>query len=175
MYFTDAKRGVVLQMQGDQVMQISRMGMSDYFRDIMISTPNMAKLGAYDPYNHNYVIASTSRRNTPCNIVINPTSSSIPFNTQGALEFMFSISGTSAWSIILINLGSGTNWLEVPTYCQSGVGAQDIYARVQNNLTTSPRSIKFRVIFCNEYVDYILTQGRDQKIDFNILTFGTDE
>jgi hypothetical protein len=162
-------------MQGDQVMQISRIGMSYYFRDIMISTPNMAKLGAYDPYNHNYVIASTSRRNTPCNIVINPTSSSIPFNTQGALEFMFSISGTSAWSIILINLGSGTNWLEVPTYCQSGVGAQDIYARVQNNLTTSPRSIKFRVIFCNEYVDYTLTQGRDQKIDFNILTFGTDE
>jgi len=174
-YFTDARRGVVLEMVGDQVMEISRMGMSDYFRDELRTTPNFAKLGAYDPYNQNYVIATTERRNTPCDIVINPKNSSVPFNTQGELEFMFSISGTSAWSIELINLGSGTNWVEIPTYCQSGVGAQDVYARVQNNISTSPRSVKFRVHFCTQYVDFTLTQGRDQKIDFNIVTFGRNE
>lgn len=174
-YFADARRGVVLEMVGDQVMEISRMGMADYFRDELRTTPNFAKLGAYDPYNHNYVIATTNRRNTPCDIVINPTSSSVPFNTQGELEFMFSISGTSSWSIELINLGSGVNWVEIPTYCQSGVGAQDVYARVQNNLSASPRSVKFRVHFCTQYVDYTLTQGRDQKIDFNIVTFGRNE
>ena len=174
-YFTDARRGVVLEMRGDQVMEISRMGMADYFRDELRSTPNYAKLGAYDPHNHNYVIATTNRRNTPCDIVINPLSSSVPFNTQGELEFMFSISGTTNWTIGLIDLGSGTNWVELPPYCLAGSGAQDIYARVQNNLTTSPRTVKFRVYFCTQYVDYILTQGRDQKIDFNILTFGRNE
>lgn len=174
-YFTDARRGVVLEMRGDQVMEISRMGMADYFRDELRSTPNYAKLGAYDPHNHNYVIATTNRRNTPCDIVINPSSSSVPFNTQGELEFMFSISGTTNWTVGLISLGSGTNWVELPPYCLAGVGAQDIYARVQNNLTTSPRTVKFRVYFCTQYVDYILTQGRDQKIDFNILTFGRNE
>lgn len=174
-YFADARRGVVLEMVGDQVMEISRMGMSDYFRDELKSTPNFAKLGGYDPYNHNYVIATTDRKNTPCDIVINPLYSSVPFNTQGELEFMFSISGTSFWNIEVLNTGSGTGWVELPAYCQSGVGSQDIYARVQNNLTTSLRSVKFRVYFCSQYIDYTLTQGRDQKIDFNILTFGRNE
>ena len=175
MYFTDAKRGVVLQMQGDQVMQISRMGMSDYFRDLMSSTPNMAKLGAYDPYNHNYVIASTNRRNTPCDIQINPTAGSFPFDTAGSLEYLFALSGTTSWSITLVNNGFGTNWVEIPPYCQSGVGAQDIYARIQNNTALLNRSIIVRVAYCSTYIDYTLTQGRNQKIDFNILTFGKDE
>ena len=175
MYFSDAKRGVVLQMQGDQVMQISRMGMSDYFRDLMASTPNMSKLGAYDPYNHNYVIASTDRRNVPCDIQINPSADSFPYNTAGSLQYLFALSGTTSWSITLINNGFGTNWVELPTYCQSGVGSQDIYARIQNNLTASNRSVIVRVAYCSTYVDYILTQGRTRKIDFNILTLGTDE
>jgi hypothetical protein len=134
-----------LQMQGDQVMQISRMGMSDYFRDIMISTPNMAKLGAYDPYNHNYVIASTSRKNTPCDIQINPTAGSFPYNTAGDLEYLFALSGTTSWSITLINNGFGTNWVELPPYCQAGVGAQNIYGRIQNNTTLAQRSVIVRV------------------------------
>lgn len=175
MYFSDAKRGVVLQMQGDQVMQISRMGMSDYFRDLLASTPNMAKLGAYDPYNHNYVIASTDRRNTPCDIQINPTADSFPYNTGGNLEYLFSLSGTTSWTISLVNNGFGTNWVEIPPYCQSGVGAQDIYARIQNNTTLTQRSVIIRVSYCSTYVDYTLTQGRGPRTDFNIITLGKDE
>lgn len=175
MYFSDAKRGVVLQMQGDQVIQISRMGMSDYFRDLLASTPNMAKLGAYDPYNHNYVIASTDRRNTPCDIQINPTVDSFPYNTAGNLEYLFALSGTTSWTISLVNNGFGTNWVEIPTYCQSGVGAQDIYARIQNNTTLAQRSVIVRVSYCSTYVDYTLIQGRGPRTDFNIITLGKDE
>ena len=172
MYFTDAKRGVVLQVQGDQVMQISRMGMSDYFRDLLASTPNMAKLGAYDPYNHNYVIASTNRRNTPCDIQINPIKDSFPYNTGGSLDYLFSISGTTSWGILLVDNGFGTNWVEIPPYCQSGIGAQDIYARIQNNTTLTQRSVILRVYYCNTYVDYTLTQGRGPRTNFNIITLG---
>jgi hypothetical protein len=175
MYFSDSKRGAVLKMTNDQVLEVSRVGMSDYFRDLMKATPQFAKLGAYDPYNHNYVIASAAIRNTPCDITINPTSGSVAHNTAGSLEYMFSISGTTSWNIQVLDNGFGTSWIEVPPYCQAGVGSQDIYARVQNNLTTSPRSIRFRVNYCNSFVDYVLTQGRDQKIDFNILTFGRNE
>jgi hypothetical protein len=175
MYFSDAKRGVVLQMQGDQVIQISRMGLSDYFRDIMIDSFGYAKLGAYDPYNHTYVIASTNRNINPCNIVINPSTASFAFNTGGQLEFLFAISGNSQWNISVIDNGFGTNWIEVPPYCQSGVGAQDIFARIQNNISSTPRSVKLRVYYCSTYVDYILKQGRDQKIGFNIITLGTDD
>lgn len=174
-YFSDARRGAVLEMQGDQVMEISRMGMSDYFRDLMISTPNTAKLGAYDPYNQNYVFASTTRRNTPCDITINPTADSFPYNTAGGLEYLFALSGTTSWSITVINNGFGTNWVELPPYCQSGVGSQDIYARIQNNTTLAQRSVVFRVAYCSTYVDYTLTQGRGPRTDFNIITLGKDE
>jgi hypothetical protein len=175
MYFSDARRGAVLEMYGDQVMEISRMGMSDYFRDLMISTPNMAKLGAYDPYNQNYVFASTSRRNTPCDITINPTAGSFPYNTAGELEYLFALSGTTSWSIAVINNGFGTNWVELPPYCQSGVGSQDIYARIQNNTTGTQRSVIFRVTYCNTSIDYTLIQGRGPRTDFNIITLGKDE
>jgi hypothetical protein len=175
MYFSDSKRGAVLKMTNDQVLEVSRVGMSDYFRDLMKATPQFAKLGAYDPYNHNYVIASAAIRNTPCDITINPTSGSVAHNTAGSLEYMFSISGTTSWNIQVLDNGFGTSWIEVPPYCQAGVGSQDIYARVQNNLTATPRSIKFRVHYCNSYVDYTLTQGRDQKIGFNIITFGIND
>ena len=172
MYFTDARRGVVLQMQGDQVVQISRMGLSDYFRDMMSDSSNYAKIGAYDPYNHTYVIASTDRRNTPCDIEINPTSSSVPYNTAGALQYMFSISGTTSWSVEVIDNGFGVNWVEVPPYCQSGVGSQDISARIQNNLTNTLRTVIFRVSYCNTYIDFTLTQGRGPRTDFNVITYG---
>ena len=174
-YFADARRGVVLQMQNDQVMEISRMGMSDYFRDLMLSTPNTAKLGGYDPHNHNYVIASTNRRNIPCDITINPTADSFPYNTAGGLEYLFALSGTTSWSITVINNGFGTNWVELPPYCQAGVGSQDIYARIQNNTTLAQRSVIFRVTYCSTSVDYTLTQGRGPRTDFNIITLGKDE
>jgi hypothetical protein len=174
-YFADARRGVVLQMQNDQVMEISRMGMSDYFRDLMLSTPNTAKLGGYDPHNHNYVIASTNRRNIPCDITINPTADSFPYNTAGGLEYLFALSGTTSWSITVINNGFGTNWVELPPYCQAGVGSQDIYARIQNNTTLAPRSVIFRVTYCSTSIDYTLTQGRGPRTDFNIITLGKDE
>jgi hypothetical protein len=174
-YFADARRGVVLQMQNDQVMEISRMGMSDYFRDLMLSTPNTAKLGGYDPHNHNYVIASTTRRNIPCDITINPTADSFPYNTAGGLEYLFALSGTTSWSITVINNGFGTNWVELPPYCQAGVGSQDIYARIQNNTTLAQRSVIFRVTYCSTSIDYTLTQGRGPRTDFNIITLGKDE
>ena len=170
MYFSDAKRGVVLQMQGNEVIQISRMGLSDYFRDIMIDSFGYAKLGAYDPYNHTYVIASTNRKTNPCDITINPTADNFAYNTAGQLEFLFAISGNSQWNISVINNGFGTNWVELPPYCQAGVGAQDIFARIQNNTTAGQRSVIFRVYFCSQTIDYVLTQGRGPRTDFNVIT-----
>jgi hypothetical protein len=174
MYFADARRGVVLQMEGNQVLQISRLGMSDYFRDMMLDSSNYAKLGAYDPYNHTYVISSTNRRNTPCDIVINPKKGNYNYNTNGDLFFLFAISGTSAWTVNVVNNGFGTNWVELPAYCQSGVGSQDIFARIQNNFTNASRSVKFVVSYCSSTIEYVLTQGRGPRTDFNVVVFGSD-
>lgn len=63
-YFTDAKRGVVLRLSGsgvqEQMVPISSMGMSPYFRQLFIDGMTTQKLGGYDPYMNEYVLAPNS-------------------------------------------------------------------------------------------------------------------
>jgi len=65
-YFTDAKRGVVLQLRGDsysneQLMVISDANMRTWFRDEFNRSFNTQKLGGYDPYSNEYVLVSNDR------------------------------------------------------------------------------------------------------------------
>lgn len=62
-FFTDTKRGAVIQLKGsnysqDSLLVISEMGMRSYFRDLFIETFNKQKLGAYDPFTNEYVLAA---------------------------------------------------------------------------------------------------------------------
>jgi hypothetical protein len=60
-YFTDVKRGAVLQLTGnsyssDVLTVISESGMRTWFRDRFIESFNTQKLGGYDPYMDEYVL-----------------------------------------------------------------------------------------------------------------------
>jgi hypothetical protein len=62
-YFTDVKRGAVLQLKGgsynsDQLKVVSETGMRTWFRDNFIETFSNQKLGGYDPYLGEYVICT---------------------------------------------------------------------------------------------------------------------
>ncbi len=61
-FFTDAKRGSVIHLYGDgqreQLTVISENGMRSWFRDEFIANFNTQKLGGYDPYMNEYVLAS---------------------------------------------------------------------------------------------------------------------
>jgi hypothetical protein len=60
-YFVDPKRGAVIKLTGsgqaEQLSVISEFGMKSWFRDYFRLTPNTQKLGGYDPYTGEYVIA----------------------------------------------------------------------------------------------------------------------
>ena len=61
-FFTDAKRGAVIHLYGDeqkeQLEVISENGMRSWFRDMFIADFNTQKLGGYDPYMDEYVLAN---------------------------------------------------------------------------------------------------------------------
>ncbi len=62
-YFTDVKRGAVIQIKGnsytnDNLMVVSELGMRTWFRDEFITSFNTQKLGGYDPYMDEYVLVS---------------------------------------------------------------------------------------------------------------------
>jgi hypothetical protein len=59
-FFTDVKRGAVLQLRGNDLAVISEMGMRTWFRDEFIDSFNTQKLGGYDPYLNEYVLTTNS-------------------------------------------------------------------------------------------------------------------
>ena len=64
-YFTDAKRGAVIQLKGgltgaDQLTVISMQGMRSWFRDLFNVSFQTQKLGGFDPYMNEYVLSSNT-------------------------------------------------------------------------------------------------------------------
>ena len=62
-FFTDVKRGVVIQLRGDsssndQLKVVSEMNMRTWFRDTFNESFNTQKLGGFDPYMNEYVLSS---------------------------------------------------------------------------------------------------------------------
>lgn len=62
-YFTDSKRGAVINLIGgdtqqEQLQVISEAGMRGWFRDLFIESNNTHKLGGFDPYMNEYVLHS---------------------------------------------------------------------------------------------------------------------
>ena len=63
MFFTDAKRGAVINLRGasaknDQIQVISQANMNSWFRDTFIAQLTTQKLGGYDPYMNEYVLGT---------------------------------------------------------------------------------------------------------------------
>jgi len=160
-YFADQRRGVVLQMISDQILEISSLGMTDYFRDLMKDNPNTQKLGAYDPHNNMYVLSSNEQRSIPCVLTIAPKVLSVP--KDGPLGyFMFTITTDESWTITLVNTGYGTSW--VTDYPTSGNGSQDVYATIAQNATVNNRTVEFEVEYCDGLTEtFTLTQARGKK------------
>ncbi len=63
-FFTDAKRGAVIQLRGagtsESLSVISESGMRGWFRDLFLEAFNTQKLGGFDPYMNEYVLSSNS-------------------------------------------------------------------------------------------------------------------
>ena len=64
-YFTDSKRGALIQLQGtsfkdESLNIISEAGMRSWFRDLFLDFPDTQKLGAFDPYMNEYVLSSNN-------------------------------------------------------------------------------------------------------------------
>ena len=64
-FFTDVKRGAVIQIRGnsytsDQLKVVSEQGMRTWFRDTFIESFNTQKIGGFDPYMNEYVITTNS-------------------------------------------------------------------------------------------------------------------
>lgn len=73
-FFTDAKRGAVIQLKGNSgqseaLAVISESGMRSWFRDLFLNSFNTQKLGGYDPYMNEFVLSANEEQlpiDIPC-------------------------------------------------------------------------------------------------------------
>lgn len=158
-YFADEKRGSVLKLIGTEVIPISNQGMGSFFIDTMRDNPANLKFGGFDPYNGTYVLSLSSRVKQSCDVKLVPTIKNVSSSASTSPAFMFSVQSSAApWQISLVDNGFGTSWVNLQT--NTGSYSQFVYASYASNSAQTPRSIIFRVTYCDGLTkDFILTQG----------------
>jgi hypothetical protein len=163
-YWTDARRGAVLMMEGDAIVPISSFGMKYYFRDYMMTHPNTQKLGAYDPHTHKYVLSMNDETIKPCDLTLSRYSGwykNIAINNA----FLFTIICDTSWTIS-INAGPGVP-IFISNYPESGYGTMDITADIESNTgAVEFRELNVVVEYCNGKTQtFLLSQGLSGKIE----------
>ena len=171
-YFTDAKRGVVIEMIGNQgIMEISSKGMRNYFRDLLTENLSTQKIGAYDPYYNMYSLTTNNTNNRKCYLSISKPLT--VFSNRGTLtkKFLFNILSNESWTIQLISNGFGNDWLILDF--NAGSGPQTISAYPQNISNVLPRTMIVRVNYCGTYIDHLVKEIANSSVDDTVVIVRT--
>jgi hypothetical protein len=119
-YFTDAKRGAVIQLRGDsysneQLSVVSEMNMRTWFRDEFNASFSKQKLGGFDPYMNEYVLVFTDRE-LPTKIQCLNCGISQTFTISGDEDTNYCVDVgplvgqiTVSWNVISIDAGADFN------------------------------------------------------------------
>ena len=161
-FFTDTRRGAILQLQEDTIVDVSTIYMVEYFREIMTDGLNTQKLGAFDPYLNLYTLSVNDRSVDKCFLDISGRIKTIESNTAGESYYMFTITSNSSWELTVASLGFGTDWIDLPV--TSGYGNIDIFALVDSNTSNINRRLAINIDFCDgQTKTFVLSQARGPK------------
>ena len=166
-FFTDQKRGAVLNLTQSGIKVASSYGMKNWFRDLFDDYPSTQKLGAFDPYEFKYVLASNDTSIVSCELEV--TNDDIFVSGDAFTNgFLFNITTNSSWSISVVN-GS---WLTLNA--TSGRGNRVITGTVTSNLgNTVNRAATITITYCDGLTKEItLTQSYTKKKQVIVVTTG---
>ena len=170
-YFTDARRGEVLKLTTGGIFPIVD-GMTDYFRDLFMENPDTFKMGVYDPYNDQYILASNNRTSNPCSLRLSKKGEVYSSNGVEGSEYVnnntpdFYIYSNSDWTID-ISYSSGSGW--VTGYPPSGSGDQAIFLGVADNDSGINRTATLTITYCGG-LTATFTVYQSKGGDGNVIT-----
>jgi hypothetical protein len=172
-FFTDTRRGAVLQLQEDIIVDISTIYMVEYFREIMNEGLNTQKLGAFDPYLNLYTLAVNDKSVYKCFLDINKRGTTVESNTAGGSYYMFSIESNTDWELEVQSFGFGTDWIDLPV--TSGYGNVDIFALINSNGSNINRKLLITITFCGgQTKSFVLNQARGPKGSVVVAVFNNE-
>ena len=166
-YFTDQKRGAVLNIQQNSLEVVSSYGLRNWFRELFDEAPGTQKIGAYDPYEFKYVLAANDVKVSACELDL---SSDDIFISGDAINgaFLFNITTNSSWSITVANGG----WLTLNA--TSGTGSRVITANITSNLANNVnRTATITITYCEGLTRVVtITQSYETKKQVVVVTVG---
>lgn len=149
LYFTDARRGAVLQLAENGLFEISSNGMKNWFKANL--DPATQKLGMFDPYFEHYVLANNDQAVQYC--IFNVNEDAINFSTAAVNnQYAFTITSNSEWYIELPT----NDWLTLSTLYGNDNTIINYSALVN---TGAQRSVTVLVRGCNATYDIVFTQA----------------
>jgi hypothetical protein len=150
LFFTDARRGAVLALQGDGLFEISSRGMKNWFKANL--NTNTQKLGMFDPYFEQYIVSNNNNSIKVCNFSLSNTTVVVSGNgvTNG---FGFNIDSNTSWTIATPTV----NWITVSD--SSGNGSQTINITVLENLSSARQTTLTITNGCGPSMQVIIKQN----------------
>jgi len=128
-FFTDEKRGAVINLKGgnrsEQLNVISSLGMRSWFRDRFIDSKNNIKLGCYDPYMGEYVLTFTDSTFTQGLDTLECGTQITQYESSTATTFNVDLGSAIGTSTITYNVSQGSAVISV-VYASSTVVNQTI-------------------------------------------------
>ena len=154
-YFTDKNRGVVIRLSNDGLTEISRAGMSDFFRDALKTSTNI--IGSFDEY-HNQYNLTIEGDGYLINEDTNRATASDGYFTVGFEE------DTKGWvSFKSFNQESGTT-LNNTYYTFNGGNLWE------HNIDSVSRNTFYNNL-SPSYIDFIFNDGPSQVKTFNTIGY----
>lgn len=147
-YFTDARRGAVLQLTEAGLFEVSSNGMKNWFKNNL--DPATLKIGMLDPYFEHYVISNNDRLVSPCQLSVSSNNVVIS-GAENNGQFAFAVYSNTQWSIVVPE----NDWLTVDTKYGNGNGQ----ILVTTTSTAEPRSVIVTLIGCNTEIDVEINQS----------------
>jgi hypothetical protein len=168
-FFTDEKRGAVLNLTQSGIKQISTYGMRSYFRNLFDDQAGKQKLGAYDPYEFKYVLAWNDKDVSECDLSVSPEGPILVSGDSFTDGTIFVIQSNTTWSISVAQTGG---WLTLNT--TSGEGNQVIKGSVSDNTSnTTEREATITVTYCDgQTIDIVFVQSYKAKKKVVVVTKG---
>jgi hypothetical protein len=166
-WWCDERRGAVLQMTAGQIVDVAKYGMKDFFRDAFKENPKTQKLGVYDPYRNQYVLASNESTSLPCSLRLSINGQKYPATSNGLIDINderpdFYVYSNTSWTCS-ISYTAGSNW--VAGFPASGFGDQAIFLGVANNNAPSVRKATLTFTYCGGLTaTFVVTQARGRRI-----------
>jgi hypothetical protein len=166
-YFTDAKRGAVLQLKGagrgESLIPISEAGMGTFFRDLFIGQFGTQKLGGYDPYMKEYVLTSNNR------LLLNeaeclPCGQATTYNVSAGEDVLFCVNLRNLVGLtrVTYNIVSADGDIEVETiydgntFTSGEVNTSGIYEFPKDKVSVQQAGIRVRSVTGNAVIQVLV-------------------